>query len=176
MGAVGLYAILGAALRHADPIIAVDLEGNKKAIAMEFGATHFIDSSKADPVEKIKELTDGVGVEFAVEAIGDPGAIIQCWWSIRMGGSIILPGITPAGKTTNLDLLLMPLHAKKVIGTLYGEINPPVDLPKYADLAIKGQLKTKSLTSKKIKLKQINEAADAMIKRQINGRWQIVLE
>ncbi len=176
MGAVGLYTILGAAQRKAYPIIAVDLEESKKAMAMEFGATHFIDSSKVDPVEKIKELTDGLGVEYCAEAIGDPGAIIQCWWSIRQGGSVIVPGITPAGKTTNLDLMLMPLQAKKIIGTLYGEINPPVDLPKLAALAVTGELKTKQITTKKIKLEDINVAAEAMVNRKIIGRWQIMFD
>lgn len=176
MGAIGLYTILGAALRNASPIIAVDLEESKRKIAMEFGATHFVDSSKGDPVEKIKELTGGLGVEYAVEAIGDPGAIIQAWWSLRMGGGVIVPGITPAGHTTNLDLLLLPLHAKKVIGTLYGEINPLIDMPRLADLAVQGVLKTKEITTKKIELNDINEAAEAMVKRKIIGRWQIVFE
>ncbi|UCF84525.1 MAG: alcohol dehydrogenase catalytic domain-containing protein [Desulfobacteraceae bacterium] len=174
VGAVGLYTIRGAALRDAYPIIAVDLEESKKDIAMEFGATHFIDSSKEDPVGKIQELTGGHGVEYCVEAIGDPGAIIQCWWSIRMGGSVILPGIPPAEHTTNLDLMLLPLHAKKIIGTLYGEIHPPVDIPRLSEMALRGELLTKKLTTKKIKIEDINEAADAMIKKKIIGRWQIV--
>jgi S-(hydroxymethyl)glutathione dehydrogenase/alcohol dehydrogenase len=176
VGAIGLYGIRGAALRQADPVIAVDLEERNRDIAMEFGATHFIDSSKEDPVEKIKEITGGQGVDYAIEAIGDPGAIIQCWWSLRMGGGIILPGITPAGETTNLDLMLMPFHAKKLLGTLYGEINPPVDFPKLLQMAATGALKTKELTTKKIKLEEINEAWAAMVKKEIIGRWQIVFD
>ena len=176
MGAVGLYVVRGAALRQADPVIAVDLEEINKEIAMEFGATHFINSSKEDPVEKIKELTGGLGVEYAFEAIGDPGAIIQCWWSIRMGGTVVVPGITPAGKTTNLDLMLLPLHAKSIVGTLYGEICPPIDFPKLMQMGTTGVFKSKELTTKKIKLKDINDAADAMVKKQIIGRWQIVFD
>lgn len=176
IGAIGLYAIRGAALRQARPVIAVDLEERNREIALKFGATHFIDSSKEDPVEKIKEITGGHGVDYAIEAIGDPGAIIQCWWSLRMGGGVVLPGITPAGATTNLELMLMPFHAKRLLGTLYGEINPPVDFPMLMQMAATGLLKTKELTTKKIKLEEINDAWEAMVKKEIIGRWQIIFE
>lgn len=84
MGGVGLNAVRAAALSHANPVIAVDIEGSKEAIAREFGATDFINSSKEDPVERIRTETGGLpveglgflggGVDVVVEAIGDPGA------------------------------------------------------------------------------------------------------
>jgi S-(hydroxymethyl)glutathione dehydrogenase/alcohol dehydrogenase len=175
-GGVGLNTIRAASLRHAYPVIAVDIEGDKETIAREFGATHFINSSQEDPVPKIKELTGGNGVEVAIEAIGDPGAIIQAWWSLRMGGRIILPGITPAQDTTNLPLMLMPLHAKSILGTLYGEIRTDIDIPHLAWLAQKGIFKLDKLVTKKIKLDQIMDAAEAMTKRQVQGRWVLMME
>jgi len=175
-GAIGLNIIRAAHLRHANPIIAVDLEGAKEEIAREMGATHFINSSKEDPVPRIQELTGGAGVEYAFEAIGDPGAIIQAWWCLRMGGRLIIPGITPAEATTNLPLMLLPLHAKGIIGTLYGEIKPAVDIPRLIDLMATGALKTEKLVTRKIKLEQINEAAEAMLQRRVQGRWVIMME
>jgi S-(hydroxymethyl)glutathione dehydrogenase/alcohol dehydrogenase len=175
-GGVGLNVIRAASLRHANPIIAVDLEGNREEIAREFGATHFINSSKEDPVPKIMELTGGAGAEYVFEAIGDPGAIIQAYWSLRMGGRLILPGITPAEATTNLPLMLVPLHERAIIGTLYGGIKPQIDIPKLVDLAAEGAFKLDKLVSKKIKLEQINEAAEAMHHRNIVGRWIIMME
>ncbi len=175
-GGVGLSTIRAASIHHAHPVIAVDLEGNKEAIAMEFGATHFINSSKEDPVPKIQELTGGNGAEVVFEAIGDPGAIIQAWWSLRMGGRLVLPGITPAQETTNLPLMLMPLHAKSILGTLYGEIKTDIDIPRLANLALTGILKLDKLVTKKIKLEKIMDAAESMTKRQIQGRWVIMME
>ena len=175
-GAIGLNTIRAANLRHANPIIAVDLEGAKQQIAMEFGATHFIESSKEDPVPKIMELTGGAGAEYVFEAIGDPGAIIQAWWSIRMGGKVIIPGITPGEATTNLPLMLLPMHAKGVIGTLYGEIKPQIDVPKLIDLMATGVFKTDKLITRKIKLEEINDAAQAMLERKIIGRWVIMMD
>ena len=181
LGGVGLNCLRAAVLRHANPAIAVDLEGSKKDIAMEFGATHFIDSSKDDPVPAIQLITGGQkmadgtimggGVDFAFEAIGDPGAIIQAYWSTGMGGKVILPGITPHDQTTNLPLMLLPLHQKSILGNLYGSISTHIDIPRLVTLAKTGTLKLDKLTTSKFKLKDINEVADAMIKREIKGRW-----
>ena len=60
LGGVGLNCLRAAVRRQANPVIAVDLEESKEDIAMDFGATHFIDSSKEDPVPKIQLLTGDV--------------------------------------------------------------------------------------------------------------------
>lgn len=175
MGGVGLYAIRGAAMINAYPIIAVDLEGSKEAIAREFGATHFINSTKDNPVEKIQQIT-GAGVDIAVEAIGDPGAQIQAYWSIAPAGKVILPGISPAVETTNLPLMLAPLHERKVIGTLYGGIKPTYDIPKMLGMQERGLFKLDKLISKKMRLEDINDATQTMLKREVIGRWIILMD
>ena len=71
-GGVGDAAIEGSRLAGAHTIIAVDIDPTKLEWAKEFGATHTIDSSKVDPVEAIREITDGNGVDVAIEAIGLP--------------------------------------------------------------------------------------------------------
>jgi S-(hydroxymethyl)glutathione dehydrogenase/alcohol dehydrogenase len=181
LGGVGLNILRASVLRHANPVVAVDLEGGKEAIAREFGATHFIDNSKEDPVPIIQMLTGGVkspdgtimggGVDFAFEAIGDPGAIIQAWWSTTIGGKLIVPGITPYDQTTNIPLMLLPLHQKSILGTLYGSISTHLDIPRMVNMAMQDDLKLDKLITKKFKLEQINDVADAMYKRQIQGRW-----
>src|SRR6186713_1554655 len=68
-GGVGNAAIAGAKLAGASTIIAVDLDPRKLEIAKRFGATHTIDSSKSDPVEGIRDLTDGFGADVVIEAV-----------------------------------------------------------------------------------------------------------
>jgi S-(hydroxymethyl)glutathione dehydrogenase/alcohol dehydrogenase len=181
LGGVGLNCLRAAVMQHANPVIAVDLEGSKRGLALEFGATHFVDSSKEDPVPFILTLTGGVqveggmwmggGVDVAFEAIGDPGAIIQAYWSTGIGGKVVIPGITPHDQPTNLPLMLLPLHQKSILGNLYGSISTHVDIPRLVNMAMKEDLKLDKLISKKFKLEQINDVADAMVKRQIQGRW-----
>ncbi len=181
MGGVGLNVLRACAMQHAYPIFAVDLEESKEGIAREFGATHFICNSKDDPVPIILKETGGVqmpdgnwmggGVQFAFEAIGDPGAIVQAWWSTCIAGKVVVPGITPYDQTTNLPLMLLPLHQKSILGTLYGSISTHIDIPRLVNMAMNEDLKLDKLVTNKFKLEQVNEVADMMNKRQIQGRW-----
>jgi S-(hydroxymethyl)glutathione dehydrogenase/alcohol dehydrogenase len=175
-GGIGLNAVRAASVRNCKPIVAVDLEISKRDIALEFGATHFIDSSKHDPIPIIQELTNGAGLEYAVEAIGDPGAQVQAWWSLRMGGTLIATGVTPADSTTNLPLTYAPLQAKSIRGTLYGEAHPTEDIPVFLELMNTGILKTDKLVTRTIKLEELDEARRAMLAREIVGRWVVKYE
>jgi S-(hydroxymethyl)glutathione dehydrogenase/alcohol dehydrogenase len=170
MGGVGLNVVRGAKLRSANPIIAVDLEESKEAIAREFGATHFINSSKEDPVPIIQKLTGG-GVNYCFEAIGDPGAVEQAFWCLTFAGKLVQIGLTPQESKTQFPLIFVPLHCKSVEGTLYGNIRTHEDIPAFADMAMEGNFKLDRLITKKFKVEEINKVTESMEKRQIIGRW-----
>jgi S-(hydroxymethyl)glutathione dehydrogenase/alcohol dehydrogenase len=172
-GGIGLNAIRFAAIRNCNPIVAVDIEASRRDIAMEFGATHFIDCSKTDPVPMIKDLTGGEGLEYAVEAIGDPGAQVQAWYSIRANGTVIVIGITPIDSTTPFPMFYGPLHAKTIRGTLYGETHPTEDLPSLMEVMNTGLLKTDRLVTRLVKLEDLEEVKRAMLAREVIGRWVI---
>lgn len=186
LGGVGLNVLRACVMQHAYPIFAVDLEESKEGLAKEFGATRFICNSKEDPVPIILTETGGVqlpdgnwmggGVQYAFEAIGDPGAIVQAWWSTCIGGRVIVPGITPFDQTTNIPLMLLPLHQKAIMGNLYGSISTHIDIPRLVNMAMKEDLKLDKLVTNKFKLEQINDVAEKMHKRQIQGRWVLAWE
>lgn len=186
LGGVGLNVLRACAMQHAYPIFAVDLKESKEGLAKEFGATHFICNSKDDPVPIILKATGGVqapdgmwvggGVAYAFEAIGDPGAIVQAWWSTAIAGRVIVPGITPYDQTTNIPLMLLPLHQKAIMGNLYGSISTHVDIPRLVNMAMHEDLKLDKLVTNKFKLDQINDVAEKMQKRQIHGRWVLAWE
>lgn len=175
-GGVGLSTINAASFLGAYPIIAVDIEEAKEKIALELGATHFVDSAKEDPVPKIQELTAGMGVDYSFECIGDPGAQVQAFWSIRPGGMVVTPGVAPLASSTALPFFFITLQQRTVAGTLYGSINPPLDLPKLVDLYMAGALKVDRMITRNIRLDEINEAFEALEKRQVVGRWVVVME
>ncbi len=151
----------------------MDLEVSKRDIALEFGATHFINSSKDDPVPIIKELTGGEGLEFAIEATGDPGAQVQAWWAVRSGGTLVAIGITPINSVTSIPLFYAPLHAKSIRGTLYGETHPTEDLPSLMEVMNTGLLKTDKLITRMIKLEELDKVKKALLAREVIGRWVI---
>jgi S-(hydroxymethyl)glutathione dehydrogenase/alcohol dehydrogenase len=180
-GGVGLNVIRSAALRHANPIIVVDLEASKEGIARDFGATHFIDSSKGDPVPQIQELTGGQrneegtmmdgGAEVVFEVTGDTGAQVQGLWSTAVGGKLVTVGVAPMDQTAALATGFLPLHEKSILGTLYGSISTHLDIPMLVDLALKGHLMTEKLTSNKFRVEEINDVAKAIERREVIGRW-----
>ncbi|MFZ7110057.1 MAG: alcohol dehydrogenase catalytic domain-containing protein [Desulfatiglandales bacterium] len=171
MGGVGLNVLRAAALRQANPLIAVDLEGEREAIAGDFGATHFVNSSKEDPVPVIKKITEGKGADIVFEVIGDPGAVVQAYWSVGKAGKLVIVGVTPQDDVTPLQLFRLPSHQLSILGGLYGSISTHIDIPKLIDLSMKGGLRLDRLVTKKFKLQDINDVADAMVKRRITGRW-----
>lgn len=171
MGGVGLNVVRGAALAGANPIVAVDLEGSKEELAREMGATHFINSSKEDPVPIIRGLTGEKGVHYAFEVIGDVGASLQAFFTIRNGGKLMQVGIPSVEDMATIPMFIVPFQANAIQGVLYGSLRHQVDVPILADMAIKGDLKVDKLITKHFKLEEINEAMEAMENRQIIGRW-----
>ena len=93
-GGVGLNVIQGCAIAGAETIIAVDMVDKKLEFAQTFGATHTINpGTDGDVVTKVKEITGGLGADFAFEAIGLGETIVQAYQSVRKGGTSVNIGV-----------------------------------------------------------------------------------
>ncbi len=92
-GPIGLCATVGARLSGATTIIGVDRLPDRLAIARRMGADHVIDSSRCDPVEEILRLTNGRGVDVAIEALGTQATFEACLRVLRPGGTLSSLGV-----------------------------------------------------------------------------------
>lgn len=92
-GPVGLAAIATAGLYGAASIIALDLDANRLAKAKEFGATETVLSSDSDWKGQVLALTDGQGVDVAIEAVGIPATFSMCTEIVRPGGNVANVGV-----------------------------------------------------------------------------------
>ena len=92
-GPVGLSAIMTSGLYGPSRIIAIDLDANRRDQALSFGATHAVDPAEPDWLEQVKALTDGLGVDVAIEAVGVPATFDACTKIVRPGGSIANIGV-----------------------------------------------------------------------------------
>lgn len=92
-GPVGLASITTAGLYGAATIIAVDLDANRLEKAKEFGATHTVLSGTEDWKEQVLGLTDGQGVDVAIEAVGIPATFTMCTDIVRPGGNVANVGV-----------------------------------------------------------------------------------
>jgi S-(hydroxymethyl)glutathione dehydrogenase/alcohol dehydrogenase len=172
MGGIGLNIIQGLKTAGAYPIIAVDLEGSKEEIARKMGATHFINSSKVDPIPVIREeLTAERGLDFVFEAIGDPGAYTQAFFALAIGGTMVGVGVPSNEDMVSLPFFMIPFGSMSIKGCIYGGVRHSIEIPLLANMAVRGDLDLKSLINKKFKLDEINEVAQAMEERKIVGRW-----
>ncbi|MFB6186217.1 MAG: zinc-binding dehydrogenase, partial [Halobacteriaceae archaeon] len=87
-GPVGLMATKGASLQGAGEIIAVETVENRQKLAREYGADHIVDFQETDPVEQILDMTDGDGVDAAIEALGSDRTFQDCIKSVKPGGIV----------------------------------------------------------------------------------------
>lgn len=92
-GPIGLAALLTAQFYSPAQIIMVDLDDNRLEVAKRLGATMTINSTDGKSVEKIMQLTDGRGVDTAIEAVGVPASFIVCEDIVAPGGVIANIGV-----------------------------------------------------------------------------------
>jgi S-(hydroxymethyl)glutathione dehydrogenase/alcohol dehydrogenase len=166
-GGVGLNVIQGAALCGASRIIGVDLMASKLAMAKQFGATDVVNGKEVDGATGVREITGGLGVDWAFEVIGLPGVITQAYLSLKRGGKVVVVGVPPFGSEVAIPAFSLPLEEKGIIGSLYGSANLHRDMPKLIDLYMQKRLKIDELISRTIKLEDVNAAFEAMEKGEV---------
>lgn len=118
VGAVGLAAIMAARNSGVTTIMAADIHDNRLELAMQFGATHAVNSGSADLVEEVRRIT-GSTVDFAFDCTGVIPVIEQLAETVGMLGTLVLVGGAPANARFSLDHL-RTLWGKRVIGVLGG--------------------------------------------------------
>jgi alcohol dehydrogenase len=101
-GPVGLSAIMTAGLYGASRIIAIDLDDNRLEQAQTFGATDAVNSGRSSWKEDVLAMTDGFGVDTAIEAVGIPTTFDMCTQLVRPGGTVANVGVH--GKPVELQL------------------------------------------------------------------------
>ena len=101
-GPVGLMATKGAELQGAGLIIAVESVPKRQELAREYGADEIVDFEEGDPVEQIHDLTDGEGVDAAIEALGTSGTFEQCVKVTKAGGTVSNVGYHGEGEYVNI--------------------------------------------------------------------------
>ena len=166
-GGVGLNCIQGSAIAGATTIIAVDLLDNKLELGREFGATHTVNASREDPVERIRELTGGPGAHYAFEAIGLVEApFVQSVHCTRKRGITVWVGHAPNNTPVTIDArALMP--EKTIIASMYGTARPHIEFPRLLNLYKSGKLKLDELITRRFSLEEVNSAFDVLDRGEV---------
>lgn len=166
-GGVGLNAVQGAALAGAERIIAVDLLDRKLEFARQFGATHTVNASTADPVAAVRELTGGRGVDYAFEVIGLPKTMRQAYDCLAKRGMAVVVGVSPFTAEVSVPVMSLVFEERVLTGSIYGSARPRHDIPKLIDLYRAGKLKLDELLTRTYPFKDINEAYAALERGEV---------
>jgi aryl-alcohol dehydrogenase len=157
VGAVGLSAVMAAALTGAAHIVAVDVVPSRLQLAKELGATDTIDARSVDVKGALMEMSGGRGVDYTIESSGNLEAASNAVQLLAARGTCALIGAPPAGATVPVDVIFMHL-GRKVVGVAEGNSVPEVFLPALVRLHELGKLPLERLV-RQYPFAQIEQAA-----------------
>ena len=161
-GGVGDAAIAGSKLAGATTIIGVDLDDQKLRWAKEFGATHTVNAASTDPIEKIRELTQGNGVDVSIEAVGNPKTYEQAFYARDHAGILVLVGVPNPDMKIELPLIDIFGRGGSLKSSWYGDCLPTRDFPMLIDLYLQGRLDLDKFVSETISIDAVETAFHKM--------------
>ncbi|MFE7566786.1 zinc-binding dehydrogenase [Streptomyces sp. NPDC057539] len=184
-GGVGLCAVAAASIQGASPVVAVDVDGEKLALARAFGATHTVNARDGDPVEAVRALTphdDGTcGADVALDCTG-------IGKNIPVSLAAVRPGIRGAGIRGGTDVLVgiprvpFELNAmdllngeKQLAGCVGGSCDPARDFALFAEWVAAGRFDPSALVTDRYPLDGLNDAVQDLHHGRVRGRAVVEL-
>lgn len=168
-GPVGLAAVMTAKLYTPGRIIAIDLEPSRLVTAARFGADVTIDNSHDDPVALVMDLTDGLGADVAIEAVGVPATLELCTELVRSGGRVANVGVHGAPVTLHLERLWI-----KGVTMTTGLVDTSTT-PRLLQLIVDGRLDPTVFATHHFELAETMDAYDVFAHAGDNDALKVVL-
>ncbi len=159
-GAVGLLGVLSARQMGAERIIAMSRHETRQRLAREFGATDIVSERGDEGVERIMDLTKGVGVDSVLECVGTQESMMQSIRCTRPGGAIGYVGVPHGVELDGAGLFFSHVH-------LHGGPAPVRQyLPHLIDLVLSGKINPGKVFDLILPLEQVAEGYRAMDERR----------
>jgi S-(hydroxymethyl)glutathione dehydrogenase / alcohol dehydrogenase len=154
-GGVGSNVIQAARVAGAATIIAVDTVPEKLDLALKLGATHVADA-RSDVAAAVAAVEpDGADVVF--EVVGSPELLAQCLGLTRVGGSLVMVGIPPAGSRISIDSFALTAN-RRLLGCRGGAVLASRDTGRLVSLYRSGQLRLAELVGRRLPLTEAGPA------------------
>lgn len=164
IGGLGIHAVQLAKIMGAGQVVAMDLDPDKLNLARKVGATATVNPQEEDSAEKIAEITNGNGVDIAIELIGLTSTIRQAIDSTGLGGRTVVVGICPdeVGLNPYHDLLLLE---KTIMGSAD---QCRADFPVIIEMAAQKRLDLSYSVSHELPLEDINRGLEMLKSKKEN--------
>lgn len=169
-GPIGLAALLTAQFYSPASILMIDLDDNRLRVAQDFGATTVINSSDGKAVERVMELTQGAGVDTAIEAVGVPATFDICQAILAPGGRLANVGVH--GKPVSFHI--EKLWDRNI--TLTTRLVDTVTTPMLLKVVQSGRLQPKKLVTHRFALADVMKAYDTFGNAAKEGALKVVLK
>jgi threonine dehydrogenase-like Zn-dependent dehydrogenase len=172
-GPIGLCATAGAYMMGATTIIAVDSVPARIAMAKTMGATHTVDFSKVDPVDEIRRITEGRGVDVAIEALGRQETFENALRVLRPGGTLSSLGVYSSDLTIPLDAFSAGLGDNRIVTTLCP--GGKERMRRLLAVVASGRIDTRALVTHSFRLDEIEQAYD-LFSHQRDGVLKVAIK
>ncbi|MDQ6874087.1 MAG: Zn-dependent alcohol dehydrogenase [Actinomycetota bacterium] len=157
LGGVGMAAVQGARIAGASPVVAVDPEPAKRALAARLGADATFAPDEGLPAA-VRELTGGRGVDVAIECVGSAATIRSAWSLTRRGGHTVIVGIGGKDEKVVWNALELFHFGRTISGCVFGSTDPARDLPLLIEHLRSGALDVDALVTRRIGLGEVESA------------------
>lgn len=168
VGGVGSNVIQVARAFGAGQIIAVDIRDDKLEAARGLGATHTVNAAQEDAVAAVQRLTEGRGVDVALEALGRPETVVNAFMMTRDGGRMVVIGIAPGTTTAGIEITRLVRRGIQLMGSYGSRVR--TDLPEVLAMAARQQVNVSQPITRRYRLEQADEAYAALNRGEIVGR------
>jgi len=161
LGGIGLSIVQGARIAGAARIVASDPVASRRAAARAFGATDLLDPASDDVLQAARDLTAGVGSDYAFESAGRAALIQTALGAVRNGGTVVCVGAPPISESIVIPLAAgFVISEKKLLGCTLGSSNSLREIPRLVALWRAGRLDLEALITSRRPLAEINQAMD----------------
>lgn len=172
LGPIGLCAVAGAKLMGATTIIGVDTVAKRLETAKRLGADHVVDFKAVDPVAEVMRLTDGRGVDVAIEALGTQGTFESALRCLRPGGTLSSLGVYSGDLTIPLSAFSAGLGDNMIVTTLCP--GGKERMRRLMEVVASGRADLGALVTHRYKLEDI-EAAYELFSHQRDGVLKVAI-
>jgi Zn-dependent alcohol dehydrogenase len=157
-GGVGVNAIQGARARGAAAVLAIDPSPERLEWARRFGATDVLNRHEEQAIGSLRRDAPREGFDWTIVTVGDTGAMTLGIELLRPGGTTAIVGLAPQGRPAPVDMLDLVTYERRVVGSAYGTLSPPLLVPRILDLYRAGALRLEELVADRFALDEINDA------------------
>ena len=169
-GPIGLAALLTAQFYAPSQIIMIDLDDNRLAVGVRFGATATVNSAAGDAAQQVMALTDGLGVDTAIEAVGIPATFELCQEIVAAGGTIANVGV----HGVKADLHLERLWSHNV--TITTRLVDTVSIPMLLKTVQSKRIDARQLITHRFQLREILQAYETFGKAADTKALKVIIE